>query len=106
MMKKILLIVLCLPVITGCKQNREKLLPGDSGWDKIVIIDKAIQTIEWKYPAEKSRKCNSVAVAPENCGLQSASVLPNGNYLIACGGVPLKINPVKKIMKQFKYKFL
>lgn len=105
-MKKILLIILCLIVMIVCKQNRKKLLLSGSGWDKIVIIDKATQTIEWEYPAEKGRECNSVTVTPENCGLQSASVLPNGNYLIAWGGFPLKINAVKKIMKQFKYKFL
>jgi outer membrane protein assembly factor BamB len=118
-MNKILLIILCLTTITGCKQKSEKLLLSGSGWNKIVIIDKATKAIEWEYPAEKGWECNSVAAdadgnilfsyskgaklvnrkkeelwkidAPENCDIQSASVLPNGNYLIGWGGVPATV---------------
>jgi outer membrane protein assembly factor BamB len=133
-MKKNLLIVLCLMTITGCTQKSEKLLLSGSGWNKIVIIDKATQVIEWEYPAEKGWECNSVAAtpdgnilfsyskgaklvnikkeelwkidAPENCDLQSASVLPNGNYLIAWGGVPatvLEVNPQGKTVSKTEF---
>ena len=34
--------------LTSCRQEQVKLLLGGSGWNKIVIIDKATKQIEWE----------------------------------------------------------
>ena len=110
-------------VSTAFGQNKsEKLLLGGSGWNKIVIIDKATKKIEWEHPLEKGWECNSVAAtpngnilfsyakgakvidrahkelwnisAPEGCEMQTARILPNGNCLLAWTGHPAVIMEV------------
>ena len=104
------------------KNKTEKLLLGGSGWNKIVIIDKATKKIEWEYPLEKGWECNSVAAtpdgnilfsyargakvvdrkhkelwniaAPKGCEMQTARILRNGNYLLAWAGHPAVIMEV------------
>jgi hypothetical protein len=118
-MKQYLSFVLCLLVLASCEQRPEKLLLAGSGWNKIVIIDKATKSVEWEYTIEKGRECNSVAAtpdgnilfsygkgaklinrnkeelwtieAPAGSDLQSVSVLPDGNCLVAWCGSPATI---------------
>ncbi len=106
------------------KNKSPKLLIGGSGWNKIAILDKETKKIEWEYPLEKGWECNSVAVtkqgdvlfsyskgaklitrdkkeiwnvtAPEGAEMQTAKVLPNGNYLLAWCGRPATILEVDK----------
>lgn len=110
-------------VFTVSGQNKaEKLLLGGSGWNKIVIIDKASKKIEWEHPLETGWECNSVAVtpnghilfsyakgakvidlehkelwnitAPHGCEMQTARILPDGNCLLAWTGHPAVIMEV------------
>ena len=119
---------------TSCQKKSQKLLLGGSGWNKIVIIDKNTKQIEWEHPLEKGWECNSVAAtpdgnilfsyargakvinrehkeiwniaAPDTCEMQTARVLPNGNYLLAWVGHPsviMEVNPKGDILSQTEY---
>ena len=136
MMKKLstLLLLILLVVNTSCSEKQTKLLLGGSGLNKVMIIDKATQSVEWEYPLEKNWECNSVCFtpqgnilfsyrrgamevdenhqivwniqAPEGCEMQTASVLENGNYLLAYTGHPAVIMEVDKngeILSQTNY---
>ena len=111
-----------LLVCSACHEASHYLLLGGSGWDKIAIVNKNTKEIEWEHPLEKGWECNSVAVtpdrnilfsyskgaklitrdheevwnisAPEGCEMQTARVLPNGNYLLAWCGYPATIMEV------------
>ena len=111
-----------LLVCSACHEASHHLLLGGSGWDKIAIVNKNTKEIEWEHPLEKGWECNSVAVtpdrnilfsyskgaklitrdheevwnisAPEGCEMQTARVLPDGNYLLAWCGHPAKIMEV------------
>ena len=111
-----------LLLTTSCQQKKEKLLLGGSGWNKVVILDKETKTIEWEYPLENGWECNSVAMtdngnilfsyskgaklvtedkkeiwnisAPEGCEMQTARILPDGNFLLAWCGTPAKVMEV------------
>ena len=127
---KAILFPLCFLFTVSCS-NQQKLLLGGSGWNKIVILDKATKQVEWEYPLEKGWECNSVDVdangnilfsyskgarlidrnkneiwdikAPEGCELQTAKVLPDGNYLLAWCGSPamiIEVDKTGKIIKQ------
>lgn len=117
-----LIVALSFLLLTGCQQKTERLLLGGSGWNKIVIVDKDTKKITWEHPLEEGWECNSVAVtaegnilfsygkgaklitidhkelwnipAPEGCEMQTAKVLPDGNYLLACCGTPARIMEV------------
>lgn len=123
-MKNLLTFFFSTLLLISCTQTSEKLLLGGSGWDKLVIIDKTTKKIEWEYPLEKGWECNSVDVdsegnilfsfgegarlitwdkevkwnipAPEEYEMQTAKVLPNGNYLLAWCGYPATILEVNK----------
>lgn len=119
---------------TSCQKKAQKLLLGGSGWDKIVIINKNTKEIEWEHPLEKGWECNSVAAtpdgnilfsyargakvitrehqevwnipAPDTCEMQTARVLPNGNYLLAWVGHPaviMEVNPKGDILSRTEY---
>lgn len=119
---------------TSCQKKSQKLLLGGSGWNKIVIIDKNTKQIEWEHPLEKGWECNSVAAtpdgnilfsyargakvinrehkelwsipAPDTCEMQTARVLPNGNYLLAWVGHPaviMEVNPKGDILSTTEY---
>ena len=44
---------LLLLAFTACQKQSEQLLLGGSGWNKIVIVDKATKQIVWEHPLEK-----------------------------------------------------
>lgn len=119
---------------TSCQKKAQKLLLGGSGWNKIVIIDKNSKQVEWEHPLEKGWECNSVAAtpdgnilfsyargakvidrehneiwniaAPDSCEMQTARILPNGNYLLAWAGHPaviMEVNPKGDILSQTDY---
>jgi hypothetical protein len=118
-MKKLITSFFAVIFLISCSSPAEKLLLGGSGWDKIVVVDKATKQIEWEYLLERGWECNSVDVdqagnilfsygkgarlitpgketiwdisAPEGCELQTAKVLPDGNYLLAWCGYPATI---------------
>ncbi|MDD4516558.1 hypothetical protein [Massilibacteroides sp.] len=121
-MKKLITLFVSLLILTSCSSSSEKLLLAGSGWNKLVIIDKESKQIEWEYPLNAGWECNSVDMdkagnilfsyskgaqlitkdkkvlwdipAPENCELQTAKVLPDGNYLLAWCGNPASIMEV------------
>lgn len=119
---------------TSCQPKAEKLLLGGSGWNKIVIIDKGSKQIEWEHPLESGWECNSVAAtpegnilfayskgaklitrdhqeiwniaAPDSCEMQTARILPDGNYLLAWCGHPatiLEVSPKGDILSKTVY---
>ena len=123
-----------LLVCSACHEASHHLLLGGSGWDKIAIVNKNTKEIEWEHPLEKGWECNSVAVtpdrnilfsyskgaklitrdheevwnisAPEGCEMQTARVLPDGNYLLAWCGHPAKImevSPKGEILSETVY---
>lgn len=129
-----LLSSLFLLAATSCQQKPEKLLLGGSGWNKIAIIDKESKQIEWEHPMEQGWECNSVAAtpdgnilfsyskgaklitrdhaelwnipAPDGCEMQTARVLPNGNFLLAWCGTPasiLEVDPKGTILSQVDF---
>lgn len=123
---KVLYIIISIALLgmsTAFGQKKtEKLLLGGSGWNKIVIIDKATGKIEWEHPLEKGWECNSVAAtpdgnilfsyargakvvnrehkelwniaAPAGCEMQTARILPGGNCLLAWAGHPAVVMEV------------
>lgn len=126
--------VLFLFAAVSCQQKSQKLLLGGSGWSKIVIIDRNSKQIEWEHPLEKGWECNSVAAtpdgnilfayakgakvitrdhaevwniaAPDSCEMQTARVLPDGNYLLAWCGHPatiMEVNPKGEIIAKTEY---
>ena len=102
----------------------EKLLLAGSGWNKMVIIDKASKQVQWEYPLEAGWECNSAVWTPDGKSLfsykqgarlmdqdgnilwnipasegsefQTARVLPDGNYLVASCGHPARILEVNQ----------
>lgn len=102
----------------------EKLLLAGSGWNKMVIIDKASKQVQWEYPLEAGWECNSAVWTPdgkilfsykkgarlmdqdgnilwdipasEGSEFQTARVLPDGNYLVASCGHPTRILEVNQ----------
>lgn len=110
---------LFLITVVSCGKRTEKLLLAGSGWNKIVIIDKATKQIEWEHPLQEGWECNSAVVtpdghilfsyakgaklinrdhqelwninAPEHCEMQTVRLLPDGNYLLGWGGHPAVI---------------
>lgn len=125
---------LLLFAATSCLQKAQKLLLGGSGWNKIVIIDKNSKQIEWEHPLEKGWECNSVVAtpdgnilfsyargakvitrdhkeiwniaAPDTCEMQTARLLPNGNYLLAWVGHPaviMEVSPKGDILSTVQY---
>lgn len=136
-MKKIFTLscfTLLLFTVAFAQKKSPKLLLGGSGWDKIVIIDKASKAIEWEHPLQAGWECNSVAAtpdgnilfsyakgaklinrdhkeiwsitAPDTCEMQTARVLPDGNYLLAWAGHPaviMEVSPAGKILSRTEY---
>lgn len=119
---------------TSCQQKAQKLLLAGSGWNKIVIIDKDTKQIEWEHPIQKGWECNSAVAtpdgnilfaykkgaklitrdqkelwnipAPDTCEMQTARILPDGNYLLAWCGHPAKImevSPKGEILSETEY---
>ncbi len=108
----------------SCSKPSGQLLLAGSGWSKIVLIDKASKAIQWEYPLEDGWECNAVGAtadgnilfsygkgaklvtrdkqdvwnipAPDSCEMQTARVLPDGNFLLAWCGHPATILEVDK----------
>lgn len=101
----------CLPCM-----GQKQLLVGGSGWDRIMILDKQTQRPLWTHPVEG--ECNSVACtkkgdvlyshsngaklvtrdhrviwsyAVERGEVQTASLLPDGGFLLAVADSPARI---------------
>ena len=113
-----------LLVLVGCQPKSEKLLLGGSGWKKVVIVDKESKQIEWEHALEAGEECNSVEytadgnilysyskgaklitkdhkviwniAAPKGAEMQTANILPNGDFLLAYAGHPATIMEVSK----------
>ena len=121
---------LLLVTATSCEKKTEKLLLGGSGWNKIVIIDKNTKQVEWEHPLEKGWECNSAVATPDGnilfayargaklidrnhqeiwniavpdtCEMQTARVLPDGNYLLGWVGHPaviMEVSPKGEILR-------
>ncbi|WP_291600622.1 hypothetical protein [Bacteroides sp.] len=120
--------------VFSCSGKSEKLLLGGSGWNKIAIVDKNTKQIEWEHPLEKGWECNSVVAtpdgnilfsyrkgaklidhdhneiwdipAPEKCEMQTARLLPDGNYLLAWCGHPaviMEVNAKGEVLSRTEY---
>ena len=119
-----LILFVFLVVFTSCGETHTKLLMGGSSFNKVIIIDKETQKIEWEHALKEEWECNAVSFTPqgnilfsyrsgamevtmdhqivwnmevpEGCEMQTASVLENGNYLLAYGGHPAVIMETDK----------
>ncbi len=112
-------IICSMTVVFG----QPKILIGGSGWDRIAILDKKSGRIEWSHPLNPDEECNSVAYTRKgeilyayrngaklitkdhqvvwdypvkNGELHTATVLPDGGYLLAICGHPAKIVELDK----------
>ena len=125
---------LMLFALVSCGKKSEKLLLAGSGWNKIVIIDKETKQIEWEHPLEKGWECNSAfetpdgnilfsykkgaklitkdhqeiwkIEVPDTCEMQTARVLPDGNFLLGCAGHPaviMEVNPKGEVLSRTEY---
>lgn len=118
------LVLTGLFILSSCTKQSEHLLLAGSGWNKIALIDKNTKAIQWEYPLEKGWECNSVGAtadgnilfsyskgaklvtrdkqdvwnvsAPDSCEMQTARILPDGNFLLAWCGHPAVILEVDK----------
>lgn len=108
--------------ISAKQEVSVKLLVAGSANNKIMIFDKNSKQLEWVYYLENDWECNSVARTDHNeilfsygrgarlikkdktivwdikvssdQDLQSASILPNGNFLLAASGHPAFIREI------------
>lgn len=136
MKKTFILLYLVLSLVSNIsgQSKRERLLLGGSGWNKIAIIDKESKQIEWEHPLQKGWECNSVAATPDGnilfsysrgakvitrdhkeiwnitvpdtCEMQTARILPDGNYLLGVAGHPaviMEVDPTGKILSRTEY---
>lgn len=127
---------LFLFAICSCqsKKDDQKLLLAGSHWNKIVILDKQTKQIEWEHSFDKSWECNSAVMtpeenilfsyrrgamlitrdhkqlwnieAPDSCQMQTAALLPDGNYLLAWTGHPaviMEVNSKGEILSKTEY---
>lgn len=132
-MKYQFLLMLSLCMAIGASAQK-KLLLGGSGWNKIVLLDKAGKQPLWEHKLEPGTECNSVAYtkkgqilfayrggarlvdqkhqtvwdykAAEGEELHTASVLPDGGFLLAIAGKPARIVELDKngkVRKEMKY---
>ena len=117
-----------------CAPAQKKLLLGGSGWNKIVLLDKKSKQVEWSHRLNPGDECNCVAytkkgqilyayrkgaklitkdgqtvwdypVAGEG-ELHTASVLPDGGYLLGITGKPARIVELDKkgkVRKEITY---
>jgi len=55
------LLLLSANLLVSC-QVQEKLLVGGCGWDKVAIVDKKSNTVEWIHQLQKGDDCNDVEI--------------------------------------------
>jgi hypothetical protein len=118
-MKKIVfrgMLFLLLTQFCSVSIAQEKLLIGGCNWDKVMIVDKKSNTIEWIHQLQKGDDCNDVEVTKagnilyaykggarlitkgqeviwdykveKGQELYTATELPSGEYLLAACGAP------------------
>ena len=93
-MKKINLfttLLLSLLMLNSCHVS-EKLLVGGCGWDKVAIVDKQSQSIEWIHQLNKGDDCNDVEITK------------NGNVLYAYKGGARLVTRSQEVIWDFKVK--
>lgn len=112
--------MLGLLVILSCSCTvSEKLLIGGCGWDKVAIVDKKSNAIEWTHQLQKGDDCNDVEITKvgnvlyaykggarlitrnqdviwdfkveKGQELYTATELPSGEYLLAVCAIPSRI---------------
>lgn len=115
-----LLCFICFPAVLRAEQPARYLLVGGSGNDKVSLIDKKNYKELWSYSIGSDMECNSLDItpagdvliayrsgaklvnpenntviwdvkAPGNNELSTASVLPDGGFLLAWSGSPASI---------------
>jgi hypothetical protein len=85
-------IILSLSFIFFCNACAvpEKLLMSGSGWDKLVIVDKKTNSVEWAHQLQKGDDCNDVEITKA------------GNILYAYKGGARLITKSQNIVWDFK----
>lgn len=107
-------------VVLSCSCTvSEKLLIGGCGWDKVAIVDKKSNAIEWTHQLQKGDDCNDVEITKagnvlyaykggarlitrnqdviwdfkveKGQELYTATELPSGEYLLAVCAIPSRI---------------
>lgn len=86
---KITLLLLLIPFF-GAGKVREKLLIGGCNWDKVVIVDKKTNAVEWTHMLQKGDDCNDVEVTKA------------GHILYAYKGGARLVNRSQVILWDFK----
>jgi len=113
-------LMLGLLVVISCSCTvSEKLLIGGCGWDKVAIVDKKSNTLEWIHQLQKGDDCNDVEITKaghvlyaykggarlitrnqdviwdfkveKGQELYTATELPSGEYLLAVCAIPSRI---------------
>jgi len=113
-------LMLGLLVVLSCSCTvSEKLLIGGCGWDKVAIVDKKSNTLEWTHQLQKGDDCNDVEITKagnvlyaykggarlitrnhdviwdfkveKGQELYTATELPSGEYLLAVCAIPSRI---------------
>lgn len=113
-------LMLGLLAILSCSCTvSEKLLIGGCGWDKVAIVDKKSNTLEWIHQLQKGDDCNDVEITKagnvlyaykggarlitrnqdviwdfkveKGQELYTATELPSGEYLLAVCAIPSRI---------------
>lgn len=113
---------------------QKKLLLGGSGWNKIVLLDKKNKQVEWSHKLSPGDECNCVAYTKKGQilyayrkgarlitkdektvwdypvkgegELHTASVLPDGGFLLGITGKPARIVELDKngkVRKEITY---
>lgn len=113
-------IVSGLLLVLGCSCSvSEKMLIGGCGWDRVAIIDKKSNALEWTHQLQKGDDCNDVEITKagnvlyaykggarlitrnqdliwdfkveKGQELYTATELPSGEYLLAVCAIPSRI---------------
>lgn len=131
---KIQVLLVLLMCGSLCVPAQKKILLGGSGWNKIVLLDKKSKQVEWSHELNPGDECNSVAYTKKGQvlyayrkgaklitkaqetvwdykvqgegELHTASVLPDGGYLLGITGKPARIVELDKngkVRKEITY---
>ncbi|MEI6141203.1 MAG: hypothetical protein WCP85_18180 [Mariniphaga sp.] len=89
MMKTNLIYLIISLLLISCTV-REKLLIGGCNWDKVAIVDKKTNSIEWIHQLQKGDDCNDVEITKA------------GNILYAYKGGARLVTKAQKVLWDFK----
>ena len=113
-------LIIGLLVVVSCSCTvSQKILIGGCGWDKVAIVDKKSNAIEWTHQLQKGDDCNDVEITKaghvlyaykggarlitrnqdviwdfkveKGQELYTATELPSGEYLLAVCAIPSRI---------------